>query len=51
MMLILMVKFIEPELGELRKRLIKPLVGDEVEFDVTNGTEGYILKIMPRKTL
>ncbi|CAJ1183625.1 ribosome small subunit-dependent GTPase A [Fructilactobacillus sanfranciscensis] len=35
--------------GNFRKRLIKPLVGDEVEFDVTNGTEGYILKIMPRK--
>lgn len=35
--------------GNFRKRSIKPLVGDEVEFDVTNGNEGYILKILPRK--
>ncbi|WP_429970953.1 ribosome small subunit-dependent GTPase A [Fructilactobacillus sp. Tb1] len=35
--------------GNFRKKMIKPLVGDEVEFDVTNGDEGYILKILPRK--
>ncbi|WP_413627271.1 ribosome small subunit-dependent GTPase A [Fructilactobacillus vespulae] len=35
--------------GNFRKKQIKPVVGDEVEFDVTNGNEGYILKILSRE--
>ena len=37
-------------LGEfLEKKNIKPLVGDNVEFDVTENTKGYITKILDRK--
>ncbi len=35
--------------GKFRKQAFKPLVGDEVEFQVENQNEGYILKIKPRK--
>ncbi len=35
--------------GKFRKQAFKPLVGDEVEFQVENQSEGYILKIKPRK--
>mgnify|MGYP003293956016 CR=1 FL=1 len=35
--------------GKFRKMNIKPLVGDEVVFQIENGTEGYILEIKERK--
>lgn len=35
--------------GVFRKNKITPLVGDEVEFQVENDTEGYILKVKERK--
>ena len=34
--------------GKFRKDEIKPLVGDFVEYQIS-GSEGYIMKIMPRK--
>ncbi|KID42157.1 ribosome small subunit-dependent GTPase A [Fructilactobacillus fructivorans] len=34
--------------GNFRKKNIKPIVGDMVEFDITNVNEGYILKMLPR---
>jgi len=36
--------------GNFRKRGITPLVGDQVEFDAPTQQEGYILKVLPRKT-
>ncbi|MGX7059908.1 ribosome small subunit-dependent GTPase A [Vagococcus humatus] len=35
--------------GNFRKHKITPLVGDFVEFESDNLTEGYILKVFPRK--
>lgn len=35
--------------GNFRKRKITPLVGDYCEFESTNLTDGYLLKILPRK--
>ncbi|ATO43979.1 ribosome small subunit-dependent GTPase A [Loigolactobacillus coryniformis] len=35
--------------GNFRKRQLTPLVGDYVEFESTNQTEGYVLKLLPRK--
>ncbi|MDT8859074.1 ribosome small subunit-dependent GTPase A [Alkalihalobacillus sp. MEB130] len=35
--------------GNFRKRQIKPLVGDEVEFEAENVTDGYILDVFERK--
>lgn len=35
--------------GVFRKNKITPLVGDEVEFQVENDTDGYILKVKERK--
>ncbi|GAE33905.1 ribosome small subunit-dependent GTPase A [Halalkalibacter akibai] len=35
--------------GNFRKRQIKPLVGDEVEFEAENRTDGYILDVFERK--
>src|SRR5690625_1310306 len=35
--------------GVFRKRNINPLVGDFVNFDVTNEGEGYITEIKTRK--
>ncbi|WP_088105051.1 ribosome small subunit-dependent GTPase A [Halalkalibacter urbisdiaboli] len=35
--------------GNFRKRNIKPLVGDEVEFEAENRTDGYILEVFERK--
>lgn len=35
--------------GVFRKKNIKPLVGDNVEFDVTENSKGYITKILDRK--
>lgn len=35
--------------GNFRKRKLKPLVGDMVEFESTSLTDGYLLKIFPRK--
>ncbi|GAE29198.1 ribosome small subunit-dependent GTPase A [Halalkalibacter hemicellulosilyticus] len=35
--------------GNFRKRKIKPLVGDEVEFEAENRTDGYILDVSERK--
>lgn len=35
--------------GNFRKRKIKPLVGDEVEFEAENRTDGYILDVFDRK--
>ncbi|WP_096199316.1 ribosome small subunit-dependent GTPase A [Bacillus sp. FJAT-45350] len=34
--------------GNFRNRNIKPLVGDEVEFQVENKTDGYILDVFER---
>lgn len=34
--------------GVFRKEKVKPLVGDFVEFEAENQTDGYILKILPR---
>jgi ribosome biogenesis GTPase len=35
--------------GNFRKRQIKPLVGDQVEFEAENVTDGYILDVFERK--
>ena len=35
--------------GKFRKDDQKPLVGDDVEFSIENGNEGYIMKLLPRK--
>ncbi|MHC5377164.1 ribosome small subunit-dependent GTPase A [Listeria welshimeri] len=35
--------------GNFRKRNISPLVGDDVEFQVENKTDGYILDVMSRE--
>lgn len=35
--------------GNFRKRQIKPLVGDEVEFEAENATDGYVLDVFERK--
>lgn len=35
--------------GRFRKNDQKPLVGDYCEFSIENETEGYILKLLPRK--
>ncbi len=35
--------------GNFRKRQIKPLVGDQVEFEAENRTDGYILEVFERK--
>ncbi|TWI55114.1 ribosome small subunit-dependent GTPase A [Halalkalibacter nanhaiisediminis] len=35
--------------GNFRKRQIKPLVGDHVEFEAENRTDGYILDVFKRK--
>jgi len=35
--------------GNFRKRKITPLVGDFVNFESENLTEGYLLEILPRK--
>ncbi|MFA9456139.1 ribosome small subunit-dependent GTPase A [Halalkalibacter sp. AB-rgal2] len=35
--------------GNFRKRKIKPLVGDEVQFEAENRTDGYILDVSERK--
>lgn len=35
--------------GNFRNRKITPLVGDEVVFESSNPTDGYLLEILPRK--
>jgi ribosome biogenesis GTPase len=35
--------------GNFRNRKITPLVGDEVIFESSNATDGYLLEILPRK--
>lgn len=35
--------------GNFRKRKVKPLVGDFVEFESTSLKDGYLLEIFPRK--
>lgn len=35
--------------GVFRNKNIKPLVGDNVEFDITDDSKGYITKILERK--
>ncbi|WLD95381.1 ribosome small subunit-dependent GTPase A [Alkalihalobacillus sp. AL-G] len=35
--------------GNFRKRKLTPLVGDEVEFQAENRTDGYVLSILERK--
>lgn len=35
--------------GNFRQKKIKPMVGDQVEFDAANQQEGYLLKVLPRK--
>lgn len=35
--------------GNFRNRKITPLVGDQVIFESTNLTDGYLLEILPRK--
>lgn len=35
--------------GNFRKRKITPLVGDDVEFQIEDDNQGYILEILPRK--
>ncbi|WP_100373250.1 ribosome small subunit-dependent GTPase A [Bacillus sp. FJAT-45037] len=35
--------------GNFRKRKIKPLVGDRVEFEAENRTDGYVLDVFERK--
>lgn len=35
--------------GVFRKRKITPLVGDLVKFEADNGTDGYIIELLPRK--
>lgn len=34
--------------GNFRKKKIKPIVGDHVEFSADNTKEGYVLKVLPR---
>lgn len=35
--------------GNFRNKKVTPLVGDEVEFQLDDNQQGYILKILPRK--
>lgn len=35
--------------GNFRNRNLTPLVGDEVEFEAENLTDGYVLALLPRK--
>lgn len=35
--------------GNFRKRKMTPLVGDEVLYESTNTTDGYVLDLLPRK--
>ncbi len=35
--------------GNFRKRKLTPLVGDDVEFESSNKTDGYVLEILERK--
>jgi ribosome biogenesis GTPase len=35
--------------GNFRNRNITPLVGDEVIFESSNLTDGYLLEVLPRK--
>lgn len=35
--------------GNFRNKKVTPLVGDEVEFQLDDNDQGYILKILPRK--
>lgn len=35
--------------GNFRNRKITPLVGDDVVFESTNQTDGYLLEVLPRK--
>ncbi|NEU29419.1 ribosome small subunit-dependent GTPase A [bacterium LRH843] len=35
--------------GNFRKRKVKPVVGDQVEFEAENRTDGYILDVFERK--
>lgn len=35
---------------KLKRNSITPLVGDEVEFDLTENGEGYIMEVMPRSS-
>lgn len=35
--------------GNFRKKKIKPIVGDHVEFSADNTKEGYVLKVLPRR--
>lgn len=35
--------------GNFRNRKITPLVGDEVVFESSNTTDGYLLEVLPRK--
>lgn len=35
--------------GNFRKRRIKPIVGDRVEFDADDLEHGYLLKVLPRE--
>lgn len=35
--------------GNFRNRQLTPLVGDFVEFESTNKTDGYVLELLPRK--
>ncbi|GLB46813.1 putative ribosome biogenesis GTPase RsgA 1 [Philodulcilactobacillus myokoensis] len=35
--------------GNFRKRNIKPLVGDLIEFKSTNSNDGYVLKVLKRR--
>lgn len=37
--------------GKFRKQSFKPLVGDEVDFQIENGDKGYILSVFPRKNV
>jgi len=37
--------------GNFRKRKISPLVGDFVEFESSNQTDGYVLDILPRRNM
>lgn len=35
--------------GNFRNKKVTPLVGDEVEFQLDDNDQGYILKVLPRK--
>jgi ribosome biogenesis GTPase len=37
--------------GNFRKRKLTPLVGDFVEFEAENDTDGYILELLPRHNM